>query len=146
MRLTVYADYSLRVLVYLGLKRDGLATIGEIARDYGISKNHLMKVVQELGRLGYVETVRGKGGGLRLAREPQDLRLGEIVRQVERDFDLVQCLGGEAPRCRIEPACLLRSIVQEALEAFLASLDRHTLADLIEPRNRLLPLLFESAA
>ena len=146
MCLSVYADYSLRVLIYLGLKRDGRATVGDIARAYGVSKNHLMKIVQELGRLGYVETVRGKGGGLRLAKEPERISLGEVGRGVEPDFWLVQCFGAAAPRCRIEPECLLRPVVAEALDAFLSVRDGRTLADIVAPPERLADLLFHKAA
>lgn len=145
MRLTVYTDYALRVLIYLGLQGPELATVGEIARGYGISKNHLMKVVQELGRLGYVETVRGKGGGLRLAKAPHEIRVGDVVRHVESDFALVQCFGDGVPRCRIERACVLRSVFDEARHAFEAVLDKYTLADLIAPGGRLTRLLLADA-
>lgn len=146
MRLTLYADYALRVLIYLGAMQAERATVGDIARSYGVSKNHLMKVVQELGRLGYVETMRGKGGGLRLAQDPADIRLGEVVRHIEPDFNLVQCFGAGKPRCRIEPQCRLRPILAGALGAFLSVLDRHTLAELVEPRGDLFALLSEAAA
>jgi len=122
MRLTLYTDYSLRVLMYLGLKRDGLATIAEVSESYGISRNHLMKIVHQLGLLGYVETVRGKGGGIRLARPAGAINLGEVVRRMEEDLALVQCFDPVAAKCRIESACVLRSVLGEALGAFLADL------------------------
>src|SRR5690554_2053385 len=128
MRLTLYTDYSLRVLMYLGLKRDGLATIAEVSESYGISRNHLMKIVHQLGLLGYVETVRGKGGGIRLARPAGAINLGEVVRRMEEDLALVQCFDPVAAKCRIESACVLRAVLGEALGAFLAVLDRYTLA------------------
>jgi Rrf2 family nitric oxide-sensitive transcriptional repressor len=141
MRLTLYTDYSLRVLMYLGLKRDGLATIAEVSESYGISRNHLMKIVHQLGLLGYVETVRGKGGGIRLARPAGAINLGEVVRRMEEDLALVQCFDPVAAKCRIESACVLRAVLGEALGAFLAVLDRYTLADLIERPRALSRLL-----
>src|SRR5690606_31457189 len=133
MRLTLYTDYSLRVLMYAGLKQDGLATIPEIARSYGISRNHLMKIVHQLGLLGYRETVRGKRGGIRLAKPPSEINLGEVVRRMEDDMALVQCFGTALPGCPIASACVLRSVLDEALDAFLAVLEGYTLADLLVP-------------
>jgi Rrf2 family nitric oxide-sensitive transcriptional repressor len=141
MRLTLHTDYSLRVLIYLGLRGERLSTINEIAEGYGISKNHLMKVVQALGQLGYVETIRGRGGGLRLGVDPEKLRLGEVVRRLEGDMELVQCFGSAEPRCRIERCCGLRGALDEALLAFLRTLDRYTLADVLGPRLRLARML-----
>ena len=141
MRLTVYTDFSLRVLMFLALKGDGLATIAEVAKAYGISKNHLMKVAYQLGLAGYVETVRGKGGGLRLARRPQDIVLGEVVRRTEPDMALVPCLAPDDASCTIFPSCALRGALSGARDAFLAALDKHTLADLVRPRAPLQKLL-----
>lgn len=145
MRLTVYSDYALRMLIYLAARADGLATIAEVARSYGISEHHLTKVAHQLGRLGYIATVRGKGGGLRLARPAGEIRLGEVVRQTEPDMALVPCFGtAEAPAgapCPIVPACGLRGVLGEAMQAFLAVLDRYTLADLTRQRAGLRTLL-----
>ena len=142
MRLTVRTDYSLRVLMYAGLARGRLATIAEMAAAYGVSQNHLMAVVHRLGTLGYLETVRGKGGGVRLARPPDAINLGEVVRRVETDMALVECFAAEpGPSCPIAPACALRGVLGEALDAFLAVLDRYTLADLLGPRRALCELL-----
>ena len=141
MRLTVYTDYSLRVLMFLAVKGDELATIAEIAKAYAISKNHLMKVVHQLGLAGYVETVRGKGGGLRLARPPQDIVLGKVVRRTEPDMALVPCFDPDDASCAIFSGCMLRGVLSEARDAFLAALDRHTLADLVRPRAPLQKLL-----
>jgi Rrf2 family transcriptional regulator, nitric oxide-sensitive transcriptional repressor len=134
VRLTVYTDFSLRVLIFLALKADGLATIAEIAEAYRISKNHLMKVVHQLGVAGYVETVRGKGGGLRLARPAEEIVVGQVVRRTEPDMALVPCFDPATNSCAILPGCALRGILSEAKVAFLSVLDRHTLADLVRSR------------
>ena len=145
MRLTVYTDYSLRMLIYLATRDDGLSTIAEVARSYGISEHHLTKVAHQLGRAGYISTQRGKGGGLRLARPAGEIGLGEVVRQTEPDLALVPCFGSaEAPAgapCPIVPACGLRGVLGEALQAFMAVLDRYTLADLVKRRVELRSLL-----
>lgn len=140
MRLTLYTDYCLRVLMYLDLKNGEIATIGEIAERYDISRNHLMKVVYELNNMGYVKTIRGKNGGLRLGRDPKSINLGELVRRTESDLLLVECFGTQNG-CRLTPSCVLRNVLGEALAAFLAVLDRYTLADLLEPRHELGKLL-----
>ncbi len=132
MRLTLYSDYAMRVLVYLGTHADRLCSIAEIARGYGISQNHLMKVVNDLSRAGYVESVRGRFGGIRLARPAETLNVGEIIRHTEEGFDLVDC-----PNCVIAPACGLSKVLCEAVGAFLQVLDRYTLADLIGRRAAL---------
>jgi Rrf2 family nitric oxide-sensitive transcriptional repressor len=144
MRLTLYTDYSLRVLMYLGTKRDGTATISEIAECYEISKNHLMKVVQQLGQLGYIETLRGKGGGIRLALMPAEINIGEVVLNMEDDLALVQCFKDDEGACRIERACMLRHALQKAQAAFFEVLNRHTLASLLAPKRRLASLLATS--
>jgi Rrf2 family transcriptional regulator, nitric oxide-sensitive transcriptional repressor len=141
MRLTVYSDYALRLLMYLAVKEDELATIAEIAEAYGISKNHLTKVAHELGLAGYVETVRGRGGGLRLARAREQISLGEVVRHTEPDMALVPCFAPVNDDCAIERCCVLRKALQRAGNAFLAVLDGYTLADLTRPRTALRSLL-----
>ena len=141
MRLTAFSDYTLRVLMYLGVRRDGLVTIAEIAAAYGISENHLMKVVHFLARQGYVETLRGKGGGLRLAVAPEDIGVGEVVRGTEDSLALVECFDAERCECNIASACLLKGIFKKAAAAFFAELDRHTLADLLRPAPRLARML-----
>ena len=130
MRLSSFSDYSLRVLMYLGIQPDRLATIGEIAAAHQISENHLMKVVHQLGRGGYIETVRGKGGGMRLAREPQDIVLGDVLRQTEGDFAMAECFADDSS-CRIQAACQLRRVLDQALSAMFRVLDDYTLADLL---------------
>lgn len=141
MRLTVYTDYSLRVLIYLALKEDGLATIGEIATSYGISRTHLMKVAHQLGVKGYLGTVRGRQGGLRLARAPKTITVGEIVRTMEPDLALVPCFEPVCADCAILPACVLKRALQEARAVFFDVLDGYTLADLVRPHVPLRRLL-----
>ena len=141
MRLAVYTDYSLRMLMYLAVKRDALATIAEVADAYGISRNHLNKVAHQLGLAGYVETVRGKGGGLRLAKAAERIGLGEVVRHAEPDTALVPCFEPLCAPCPIVPCCGLRGALQEARRAFMAVLDRYNLADLVEQRAGLQRLL-----
>ena len=136
MHLTRYSDYSLRVLIFLGSKGEELATIPEISQAYGISRGHLMKVVNLLAQLGYVKAQRGRGGGLTLGMPADKLRVGQVLRQTEGAFALVECFAqGEAARaCRIAPVCRLRGMFSEALDAFLAVLDGYTLADIVVGR------------
>ena len=136
MRLTRYTDYAMRVLLYLASQPDDrLSSIGEIARGYRISQNHLMKVVNDLVRAGYIESVRGRFGGIRLARHADTINVGQVVRHTEDDFDLVDCDG-----CVIAPACGLTGVLHEATLAFLAVLDSYSLADVQAGRNDLLRL------
>jgi Rrf2 family nitric oxide-sensitive transcriptional repressor len=137
MRLTVYTDYSLRLLMYCAVRRDEVVTIREVADAYGISKNHLTKVAFELGRKGYLETLRGRGGGLRLSRRPEKIGLGEIVRQMEEDFTMVECFAPGANGCTIAGPCRIRGALSRALKAYLAVLDEYTLADLTAGHPRL---------
>jgi len=141
MRLTAFTDYCLRALIFVALKGDELATIDEIAERYRINRNHLVKVVFRLSQLGYLRTLRGKGGGIRLADDPAKLNLGRLVRQTEQDFSLVECFRERDCQCAIETACVLKSALRVALEAFFAVLDGYTLADLIRPSRSLARLL-----
>ena len=145
MHLTTYTDYTLRTLIYLALAPGRLVRIADIARSYGISEAHLMKVVHQLGVAGIVETVRGRNGGLRLAAPPRDINLGAVVRRAEADLEMAPCAGPDGA-CAIHSACRLRGVLNEALDAFFAVLDRYTLADLAAPRNRLARLLELSAS
>lgn len=140
MRLTTFTDYTLRTLIYVALRPGTMVTIADIAEAYRISPNHLMKVVQKLSQAGDIETLRGQHGGLRLARAPEQICVGAVVRRSEPDFAMVPCLqDGEG--CVIHEQCLLAHAVGEALQAFLAVLDRFTLADLIGRRWELAGLL-----
>lgn len=136
MHITRYTDYSLRVLMYVALKGEALSTIREIAESYDISKNHLMKVVQELNSKGYLYAIRGKNGGLRLRGQPEEINLGELVRSTEQDLTLVECFGSGS-QCALTPACRLKGVLAEALEAFFRVLDSYTLADLVAPEKTL---------
>jgi len=145
VQLTRYSDYSLRVLIYLALDPERLVTIEEIARSYDISEAHLMKVVHQLGLRGYVETVRGRGGGLRLRRPAEEIGVGDVVRATEGNLALVDCFDPASRRCVIQPACGLRPVFDEALGAFLAVLDGYTLADLVARRRKSLLRLLEAS-
>jgi Rrf2 family nitric oxide-sensitive transcriptional repressor len=137
MRLTYLTDYSLRVLMYVSAVPQRLVTIQEIAQGYGISENHLMKVVHGLAQHGFIETVRGRGGGLRLARPASDITVGAVVRAVEDDFALVECFRTDNT-CRITPVCRLRRALQDALSAYFEVLDNRTLAELVAKPKALL--------
>lgn len=141
MRLTTFTDYCLRVLMYVGTKGDELTTIDEIVSGYDISRGHVMKVVYRLGQLGYLETVRGNRGGMRLSRPPEKINLGAVIRDTEEDLFLVECFVPNAARCQIQPSCVLKGVLDKALEAFLEVLDGYTLADLLKPQRRLAKLL-----
>jgi Rrf2 family nitric oxide-sensitive transcriptional repressor len=141
MQLTAYTDYALRVLIFLVVHEDRLVTIAEMASAYGISQNHLMKIVHQLGQEGFIETVRGRGGGLKLGTSPECLKLGDIVRRTERHFHVVECFDQPTNRCPISPACGLAGVLAEARDAFLAVLDRYSLADIVQERSALIRLL-----
>ncbi|MDR5899889.1 Rrf2 family transcriptional regulator [Halomonas vilamensis] len=134
MHLTRFTDYSIRVLLFLAVKGEQRATITEIAETFSISRNHLMKIVQELNQKGYLTAIRGKNGGLSLDRPPESITLGDLVRDTEHDMALVECFR-EDNACIITPSCRLQPILNEALKAFLAVLDHYTLADLLEGRS-----------
>ncbi|MFI4891580.1 MAG: RrF2 family transcriptional regulator [Steroidobacterales bacterium] len=131
MQLTLFTDYSLRVLVFLGAHPDRLCTIPEAAKAYGISGNHLRKVVNHLSAVGYIETVRGRGGGMRLSRAPKMINIGAVVRHTEDSFEIVECFNRKHQSCPLLSACALRSILVDANRNFMATLDRHTLQDVL---------------
>jgi Rrf2 family nitric oxide-sensitive transcriptional repressor len=137
MRFTLHTDYALRLLMLLAMEADELHTIEEVARRYGISRNHLMKVTQTLAQAGYIKSVRGRGGGIRLGRPAAQINLGAVVRATEDGFALVECFDRERNTCVVASACGLRGPLDEALRAFLAVLDRYSLADLVSNPNAL---------
>lgn len=168
MRLTNYSDYALRSLIYLAVKPEPqiLANISDIASSYHISKSHLTKIIHQLGQLGYIDSVRGKNGGIRLARAPEDINLGVLIKQIEPDFNLVECFAAKLPDddkgigrdespltlinevadksplgCVISPACQLKGVFFEALTAFITVLEGYTLADIINNEVELAALL-----
>jgi len=141
VQLTQHSDYALRTLVALGASSPDPLTAAEISAAYGISVHHVLKIIQRLSLLGYVETTRGRGGGVRLALPPEQIRLGELLRQTEVEFGVVACLRqGDTP-CTIEPACSLKSVFQRATHAFFEVLDQHTLADVLRPKRGIARLL-----
>jgi Rrf2 family nitric oxide-sensitive transcriptional repressor len=142
MRLTSFTDYTLRVLIYLGAhhSEERLPTVSDIAAIYGISRTHLTKVVHHLAKHGYIQTLRGNGGGMRLARAPHDINIGEVVRGAEQDLAVVECFQRTDRRCTIVSVCMLRKLLDNAMKAFLAVLDKQTLADLVQPESGLLKL------
>lgn len=140
MRLTRFTDYSLRVLIYLGLKGSERVTIREISEAYEISRNHLMKVVSNLTRMGYLDARRGPGGGITLARPASEINLARVVSDMEEDMNLVECFCADG-KCVIKPVCRLRTVLGEALAAYIAELERYSLQDLLEPKREVGRLL-----
>lgn len=136
MRLTAYTDYSLRTLIFLAMNRDQLVTIQEIADAHGIAKNHLTKVVHRLGTLGYIDTVRGRNGGLRLGREPADINIGDVVRHTETDFYMASCFDKSSSGCMYSAACALKGVLSQATAAFLDVLGAVTLEQMVRKEER----------
>jgi len=133
MRLSEYTDYTLRVLMYCAAHRERLVTIAELAEHHRLSKNHLMKVVNDLAHRGLIETTRGRGGGLRLLAEPEAIRIGDVVRATETDFRLVECFDRSTNACSLTPSCRLKGVFHAALQAYFKELDGATLADIAGP-------------
>jgi Rrf2 family nitric oxide-sensitive transcriptional repressor len=145
MKLTTFTDYSLRTLIYLAAQPDRRATISQIAGTFDISEHHLTKVVHFLGQCGWLTTVRGKNGGLSLAMDAEAIGVGEVVRQTEGPALPAECFGTEHSRCSIAPVCRLRGVLDEAVTAFYAVLDRYTLADIARNQRALAGILFTEA-
>ncbi len=146
MRLTNFSDYALRLLILAATKPDHLVTISEISKSYGISRNHLMKITHSLAQAGYVDTVRGSGGGLRLARPASQISVGAVLRHTEASSDLVECADQATNTCVIAPACGLKHVLFDALEAFYARLDRVSLADITRNPAQLIGIFEKQAA
>lgn len=136
MRLTEYTDYTLRVLMYCAANPDRLVTIAEIAQSHDISKSHLTKIVNELGRQGLLETVRGRNGGIRLLMKPKDIFIGDVVRSAETDFRLVECFDDSTNTCSISDVCRMKRLLGTALASYFRELDGATLADIVGPPVR----------
>ena len=145
MRLTNYSDYALRLLIYVAVHPDRFVTIAEISGSYKISRNHLMKIANDLAMAGILETVRGRNGGLRLARPATEISIGTVVRLTESDSPLVECFDPATNSCVITKACRLKHLFAQALEAFYQKLDEETLADLVRQPKSILAL-FPAAA
>jgi Rrf2 family transcriptional regulator, nitric oxide-sensitive transcriptional repressor len=141
MQLTQYTDFAMRTLIALGLNPGEKLTVTEISNSYGISRNHLVKVVARLADLGYIETLRGKGGGMRLAKAPAAIRIGQLVRAMEAELGVVECLQADGGGCVIAPTCRLKSLLRTATEQFIRSLDEHTMEDVLRQRAPLSRLL-----
>ena len=133
MRLAEYTDYSLRVLMYCAARPQQMVTIAALAEHHGVSRNHLMKIVTDLGRQGLLETTRGRGGGLRLLQDPASIRIGDVVRACETDFRLVECFDERSNQCTLNPSCRLKGLFHAALRAYFQELDAMTLADITLP-------------
>lgn len=133
MRLADYTDYTLRVLMYCATHGDRLVTVGEIAEQHRLSRNHLTKIVTDLGRQGLLATTRGRGGGLRLLKKPREIRIGDVVRAAETDFRLVECFDADTSRCTLTASCRMKSLFKAALLAYFKELDAKTLADIVAP-------------
>ncbi|MDJ1152864.1 Rrf2 family transcriptional regulator [Macrococcus caseolyticus] len=134
MKLTLYSDYSLRVLMYIA-RQEHRVQIDEIAKFYGISKNHLTKVVNNLATLGYIETTRGRGGGIRIKMTPEEINIGALIRKTEEHFNLVECFNRETNTCPIAGICGLQGALSEALGAYLSVLDSYTLNDILHNKR-----------
>lgn len=141
MQLTQFSDYAMRAVLYLGCRPEKLVSVDEISRAYGISRHHLVRVVQSLTELGVVTAQRGRGGGMRLAKAPSEINVGWLIRQTEPHFHLVECFDAESNTCPIAPACGLKGALERAQQAFLAVLDEYTLDQFVKRRDSLLPLL-----
>lgn len=142
MRMTLHTDYALRMLIYMAARSNPVCTVNDVAEAYGLSRNHLLKVAQTLRDIGLVETTRGRAGGIRLAKAPEAIGVGALVRATEAEFSLAECMQAQGDTCcAISPACRLKGMLHEALAAFLAVLDKYTLADIVRNRATLGPLL-----
>lgn len=143
MRLTQFTDYSLRVLIYLALHPEERVTIDQLTEAYNISRHHVRSVVHNLSKLGYIESIQGKGGGVTMAYAPAEISIREIVENTETDFYIVECFNPDGNACPIEPLCILKQALSEASKSFLQTLDGYTIADLIKNKKTQLSGLLE---
>lgn len=134
MQLTIFTDYGLRSLMYVAAHTDRLSSVREIAEHYNISRNHLVKVVHRLAQLGYIDSVKGKGGGIRLAHDPASIRLGDIVKALE-PMNLVECFDQKTNTCRMTNSCQLKHYLYDAGKAFIAEMNKYTLADAVKNKS-----------
>ena len=141
MQLTLHTDYALRVLIYLCMKPEEIVTIDEVTDFYEISRNHLVKVVHNLATNGFIHTSRGKHGGMQLSRPPDEISIGEVVRKMEANFDIVECFSPDSKACRVVPICKLKSVLYQASENFLLYLSQHSLADVVKPNTNFMQLI-----
>lgn len=141
MELSRFSDYALRVLMYAAAREDQKVTLNELTEAYHISQHHLVKIVHYLGKLGYLQNRRGRSGGIWLGRHPKDIRIGEVIRRTETHLHLAECFNAKTNQCRLSPSCRLKTVFQEAKDAFLEVLDQYTLEDLIQNGKPLVGLL-----
>lgn len=135
MQLSQYTDYALRVLIYAAVRQESRCVTAEVASTFGVSRHHVVKIVNELRHLGYLETTRGRAGGFALARAPEDICLGDVVRRTEGSMRIVECFDHQTNTCPLARACGLKGVLTDAFDAFMDVLDRHSVADLVaEPR------------
>ncbi|MGL5290307.1 MAG: Rrf2 family transcriptional regulator [Vibrionaceae bacterium] len=135
MRLTSYTDFGLRALLYLATLPQGeLSSVAKVSALYGVSRNHMVKVINQLVKLGYLQAQRGKNGGIRMTRDPASINIGQVIRALENNLDGIDC---SSPACHIVSACLLKNALKKAIEAFLAVMDSYTLQDLLANRDEL---------
>jgi len=137
MRMTLHSDYALRMLMMLGIRDGDPVTVQQVAESYGLSRNHLLKVALKLRNLSVITATRGRAGGIALARRPEDINIGAIIRATEDDFAMVECMKTDGGTCLLTPVCRLKGVVREALQAYLAVFDKYSLADLIQNKDAL---------
>ncbi|RTE64621.1 Rrf2 family transcriptional regulator [Amphritea opalescens] len=139
MRLTAFTDFGLRTLMYLAsLEEDQLSSVAEVSGVYGVSRSHMVKVIGQLAKSGYVQTIRGKNGGIRLARQPDLINIGDVIEQLENHLDGVDCV---TTSCQLAPCCELKSALMKGMQAFIEAMRQYTLADLIVNKRQLIPLM-----
>lgn len=144
MQLTIFTDYGLRTLIYVAADPERRCSVREVAEHYGISRNHLVKVVHHLALRGYLDSSKGKGGGIQLAKAPETLRIGDVVRDLEPNMQMAECFNRETNRCRISSNCQLKHYLMEATNAFIATLNRYTLADAVQDKSLFSALIVRS--